>query len=202
MKVDTMFSVLVTVCGNYCLYRKVRDELLGHPDELRPVLADRKNDKDWKVLISALILEGWLEHGSIYREVLHDLDTVDIREVNAEINGLPRLWGKLVPQISGMQGALILPLCWEVLLKEYDFIADWRLILFFHILIDLPDERSVHPLLWLARYAEDEAIAAEATRTLAQLPHELVREPLARACEDAERVATVMRYCWKDLEGT
>jgi hypothetical protein len=104
-------------------------------------------DPDWRRRVHAAILQGWIDHAALYRQVLHELDQVDPAREHRTLLGMPRVWNRYADQARDDYKQAILPLCWEVLLKFGDLWPAWKVMTFLRMIGAVPHADSVEVIL-------------------------------------------------------
>lgn len=135
-------------------YVELRDALLKDSSALADFLAQKKPTSASDTSISAVqyeIILGWKNNSDSFKQYLAEIDSINFDIERKTATGVAGVWRQYATIAKEDYGVLILPLCWEVLLKygkEWDSLV---MNIFLTAVEYIPNIRSVEPLL---RYME------------------------------------------------
>ncbi|HEX2958783.1 MAG TPA: hypothetical protein VHO70_18255 [Chitinispirillaceae bacterium] len=135
------------------VYVKLRDTLLQDSNALADFL-NQKFSPESDTSIAAIhyeIISGWKNNGESFKKFLTEIDSIDFETERKKVTGIPGIWRKCANIAKKEYGNLILPLCWEVLLKYGREWNSWAINIILTTVEYIPDLKSIEPLL---RYME------------------------------------------------
>lgn len=139
------FAALLGLRGDP--YAQQRDRVLADHAGLATHMLAQLADPDWRRRIHAVIVQGWIDHGALYRQVLGELDQVDPAREHRTLLGMRRIWNLYAARARDVYKEKILPLCWEVLLKYGDSWPAWKVTTFLYMISVVPHAESVEVML-------------------------------------------------------
>ncbi|MCY0986642.1 hypothetical protein OV203_41200 [Nannocystis sp. ILAH1] len=151
-------------------YTHQRDRVLADPTAVMTYLPAYAGDPDWLWRTLAAIVRGWSEHAALYRQVLAELDQVNVAAEGRKVTGISRIWTRYGMKARNDYGPAILPLCWEVILKFGDLWPQWKVITFLEMISAVPKAESVEPVLTFMQEVAPIDFIEAATNTLRDLP--------------------------------
>lgn len=160
-------------------YARQRDLVLADPTAATTYLPTYAGDPDWLWRTLAAIVRGWSEHAALYRQVLAELDQVDVAAEGRKITGITRIWTRYRMRARDVYGPAILPLCWEVILEFGDLWPRWKVITFLEMIGAVPRTESVEPVLTFMQEVAPIDFIEAAVNTLRDLPTADVQPALA-----------------------
>ncbi|MDC0716684.1 hypothetical protein [Nannocystis bainbridge] len=128
-------------------YAHQRDRVLVDQTAVMTYLPAFAGDPDWLWRTLAAIVRGWSEHAALYRQVLAELDQVNVEAEGKRVTGISRIWTQYAMNARRVYGPAILPLCWEVILKFGDLWPRWKVVTFLEMIGAVPKAESVEPVL-------------------------------------------------------
>ena len=183
----TEFERLKQLTGS--AYQRERDAILQTTPDIKSRLKDYHAHQDWHFRILAQILEGWADHKRLYRQVLAELDAVDVEQESKTVVGISRVWDSFALRAKNEYKHDVLPLCWEALLKYVNVWPEWRLITFLRMVAVLPDGRSVEPVLHFMERTNEPGSIDLAGTVLQLLPAETAKKAVEEHLKIAEEAA-------------
>lgn len=170
------FEALAQLRGK--AYLAERDRFFkSQPELLSNAQAYLLND-DWRLRIQAKIIQGWTTEHGFYRNLMSELNAVNVEKQRKTVVGISGIWDQYALRTKQEYHEKILPLAWEVITKFYDHQPDWKVITFLHMIGAFPVEESIEPTLYLLEEAQSPALKSAAGQALAKLPHEAVKKRL------------------------
>jgi hypothetical protein len=160
-------------------YARQRDRVLADQTAVMTYLPAHRGDPDWLWRTLAAIVHGWSEHAALYRQVLAELDQVDVAAESRKVTGITRIWTRYGMRARSVYGPAILPLCWEVVLKFGDLWPQWKVITFLEMIGAVPRAESVEPVLTFMQEVAPIDFIEAAANTLRDLPTADVQPALA-----------------------
>ncbi|MCP4349979.1 MAG: hypothetical protein GY795_31240 [Desulfobacterales bacterium] len=162
-------------------YLKDREYLLHSIPDIKERVQSYQDDSNWQNRILAGILAGWSDHDKLYSKVLADLDAVDLERELQTVTGISGVWNKFALTAQNEYKSDILPLCWESLMKFHNEWPEWKLITFMRMIVAVPDEKSIYPLISLIENTSNSRLQQSAGRSLARLPKQDVKKQVEQA---------------------
>jgi hypothetical protein len=175
---EAEFDALCGMTGK--AYDTARDHLLASTPELPPLLDERAAKKDWHIARTADILRGWSQHNAKYKKFLAELDAVDVQTARKTAAGVSGIVYRFVNLAKAEYKSEGLPLWWEALLKHSHEWEPWRVEIILRILDEIPDSRSVEPLLWYIETTDRDPYRELAARALTRQPRAGLEERIAQ----------------------
>ncbi|MBZ5715387.1 hypothetical protein [Nannocystis pusilla] len=160
-------------------YARRRGRVLADQTAVMTYLPAYAGDPDWLWRTLAAIVRGWSEHAALYRQVLAELDRVNVAAEGKKVTGISRIWTRYGMRARIDYGPAILPLCWEVILKFGDLWPQWKVITFLEMIAAVPKAESVEPVLTFMQEVAPIDFIEAATNTLRDLPAADVQPALA-----------------------
>lgn len=160
-------------------YARQRDRVLADRTAVMAYLPTYAGDPDWLWRTLAAIVRGWSEHAALYRQVLAELDQVNVAAESQQVTGISRIWTVFGMNARIDYGPAILPLCWEVILKFGDLWPRWKVITFLEMIGAVPQAKSVEPVLTFMQEVAPIDFIEAAANTLRDLPTADVQPALA-----------------------
>lgn len=155
-------------------YIDLRDGLLRVPD-LRSRIADAGPPDNWRDRIHLYILRGWLEHGELFRQVLAELDAVNVELEKKKITGFNGVLRIFAVKAERQWKEPVLPLIWEVLMKYRGAMPAWKQMVFVSMASAVPHAMSVEPLIEFMEHTPEPAAIDYAGTAMEALPPEAVK---------------------------
>ena len=124
------------------IYTTMRDELFRRGGTYSDLIARYGEDPDWRVGMTAAILQGWFEHHDLYRKVLTEINQIDPAARGRTLTGVVGIWEEYVMRAHVEYGSPILPLAWEGAVKYADTAPAWRTATFLAMIAGVPLKAS------------------------------------------------------------
>lgn len=177
------------------LYEPHRDALVAMRDDpkLGALLALDADHADWPRAMTARVVQGWQQHGGLYRSVLDELDGVDVDQVLATATGMPSVWDEFRRRAVEDYREGILPLCWERVVKYGRLAPSWKTTVFARMMEAVPHERNVPPLLHCLSHSDDYSVQDECAQALRAQPPEVMQPEAERLYRKHDVVAGLLQ---------
>jgi hypothetical protein len=160
-------------------YLEERDRVLQNAPRQAPLTAPA--DGDWRLRLQARILQGWIDEGALYRQILTELDAVDFERERRTAIGIARVWDMYALRTSQQYHERVLPLAWEAIEKFDGDWPAWKVVTFLYMIGAAPVEESIEPVVALLERTADPLLRSASAQTLAKLPRQAVERRLASA---------------------
>ena len=183
------FEILAEITGP--IYRVKRAELLKQNANRLKRLEAYQHDKDWRMVITAAILRGWMAHEELYATLSRNFRSEQLEKALPKVTGMSGIYEKYVLLAEEKQ-KVVLPFCWEALLKFSDEWQQWQTIAVIRMIGAVPDRRSVKPLLWFIRTTDQYQLADEAARALSRIDDEQTMQMVRAARDEHARLADLL----------
>jgi len=198
MDISRQFTILTQI--NRGEYQYERDALLGSTQDLNSLIAVNASSPEWRNQVQAEILEGWLQHREMYISILRELEAVNVEQERKTVVGISRIWDAYALKAQKEYGRAVLPLAWEVILKFESYWPDWKVITFLRMIADVPDVRSIEPVLWLLENTDNKHLRQAAGKTLSKLPQEAVKLRIQQLSEKSGHIRQVIDDTLYEME--
>ncbi len=169
-------EILAEITGN--AYDIKKEEFLSQTSDIKIKLRNFASHQNWQTACTAQILLGCLEHRKLYKEVLKELDAVDVESEQKTAGGISRIWNMYALKARDQYKKNILPKCWEVIMKHHCDLEHWKLITFLAMLGAIPNKFSIEPLVNFMKNSNDAFLVDYAAQRLGGFPEAMVRSHL------------------------
>ncbi len=175
------------------IYRSTRDELFRRGGNFSDLTARYAGDPDWRVRMTAAILQGWTEQRGLYEKVQSELDRINPAGRSQRLTGMAGLWEEWEMRAHLELREPILPLAWEGVAKLADSLPAWRTAAFLAMISGVPSERSIEPVAHVIETSAERLLRERAALALSKLPRESANRRLAQLSAQAEGIADAVR---------
>ncbi|MBN1603625.1 MAG: hypothetical protein JW915_18585 [Chitinispirillaceae bacterium] len=129
-------------------YVKLREALLLDSMALEEFLSKKPSASDTSnTEIHYEIISGWKNNGEKFKNYLSEIESIDFETEKKKVTGVPGVWRAYANKAKREYGELIIPLCWEVLLKHGREWESWVINIFLTAIEYIPDHKSIGPLI-------------------------------------------------------
>lgn len=181
-------------------YTALRDKLLKSTPGVEERLKRYEQSKDTETALQARILLGWLRHREVYEQLLQSLQHEDVETAAKTALGLHGIRKKYIRLAQDTYRSMVLPLCWESLLKRSDELPEWQLVTMLKMVKAVPEPVSLEPLLDYLGRAPDFAMRRLAAEALQAIPKETVRERLQQERAKHQEISEMLDLALQDEE--
>ena len=198
MATDNDVRVLSQLEGT--IYKTMRDELFRRGGDLGDLVARYGADPDWRVRMTAGILQGWAERRSLFGRVIAEIDQIDPVARGGTITGITGVWEEYEMRAHIEFGPPILPLAWEYAVKFADTAPAWRTATFLAMMAGVPSAASVEPAAHVIEISAEQLLRERAALTLTKLPRDAVERRLAGLSARATGIVDAVRTAHELME--
>jgi hypothetical protein len=191
MDTKLLFELLTVTKGS--VYQAYRNQLLANKAANQEfLLGVESTGDDWKVRIQEKILLGWERNEDLYLSVLKKIDGIDVEFQLKTVAGMAAVYGEYYRRAQKEYLDLILPLCWEAILKFDGKWPEWKIMIFLHMLRSLPNDISVNPVLHVLTTSDSREVRETAAKVLSVLPSNLVKVRLPALMEKYQNIIDLL----------
>jgi hypothetical protein len=144
MDQEMEWEILKALKGEF--YTKKREKIISSTPDLRKQLEIHLQSDSREDVIQARIILGWDDYKDVYLQLFTEFDSIDPDLEKKKVAGMNRIWDGYALKAKNEYKKSILPLCWEMLLKNVNIIEKWKIITFIYMTCAVPDELSLHVL--------------------------------------------------------
>jgi len=182
------------------IYKTVRDELFRRGGDFSNLAKRHAPDPDWRVRITAEILQGWATHRSLFGKVIAEINGIDLAGRRATVTGITGIWEEYEMRAHIEYGPSILPLAWEQVFKFAGTEPAWRTATFLAMMAGVPVAASVEPAAHVIENSSEQLLRERAALTLTKLPRDVVDLRLAGLSARSGGIADAVRTARELME--